>query len=249
QFQLSAASDTITGTAENRMVTVTFRVLVPDHTPGTIYIAGNLPGYPQWNPGAQPMTQVSTNPNLWEIELSLPDGLSGAFYKYTRGSWETVEWWGSIISIANRNLPTIAYGSTGTMLVDDTATDWGTGSDDRKAVQYWRDPYVITVDPADGITGVPVSTTVSLEWSQPMPVDTDFVVSGPSGVVSGTFGYDNLSYTVVFTPTEALEYGAYAVSASGLKDTDGDSQQVPFSSNFGVGYVLYMPLIFKDAMP
>jgi len=245
-FNFSEASNIITGTAENRMVTVTFRVRVPDHTPGTVYIAGNLPGYPQWNPGAQPMTQVSTSPNLWEIDLSLPDGTSGAMYKYTRGSWEKVEWWGSIISLNNRDLPAIAYGTTGTMLIDNTATDWGTGSDDGKAVQYWRDPYVIAVDPANGMSGVPMTSTVSLEWSQPMPANTEFSISGPSGVVSGTFGYDSLTYTVVFTPTDTLELGTYKVSASGLQDADGDTQQVPFSSTFNVGYVLYMPVVFKE---
>ena len=195
------------------------------------------------------MTQVSSSPNLWEIDLSLPDGTSGALYKYTRGSWEKVEWWGSIISLNNRNLPAITYGTTGTMLIDDTATDWGNGSDDHKAVQYWRDPYVTAVDPTDGMSGVPMTTTVSLEWSQSMPANTEFSISGPFGVVSGTFGYDDLTYTVVFTPTDTLEMGTYTVSASGLQDADGDTQQVPFSSTFNVGYVLYMPVVFKDLTP
>ena len=48
-------------------------------------------------------------------------------YKYTRGAWEHVEWWGSITSTANRHV-TISYGTDGTQLVDNTSTDWGTGS-------------------------------------------------------------------------------------------------------------------------
>jgi hypothetical protein len=33
----------------------------------------------------------------------------------------------------------ISYGTTGNQLVDNTATDWGNGPDDNKAVQAWVD--------------------------------------------------------------------------------------------------------------
>ena len=121
---------------------MTFRVRVPASTPagGTVYIPGSIDLLGPWNPGKQAMEDQGGG--IWEVTLQILDGTS-LEYKYTRGTWETVEWWGSIVGTANRHA-TISYGSDGEQLVDDTATDWGTGSDDHKAVQYWRDPLVVS---------------------------------------------------------------------------------------------------------
>ena len=79
----------------------------------------------------------------------------------------------------------------------------------------------------------------------------EFHCNGSSSVVSGTFSYDDLTYTVVFTPTQSIENSIYTVSASDLKDSGGDTQQDPFSSTceVGISYRLYMPVIFKDWTP
>ena len=180
------------------------------------------------------MSQVSTNPNIWEVDLILPEGLSGGMYKYTRSTWETVEWWGSITSLNNRNLEPIDYGTNGTMLVDNTATDWGTGPDDDKAVRYWRDPLVVAFSPDDGAIDLPVNTTISTTWSVSMPVDTSFSVMGPTGVVSGSLVYDAATYEVVFTPDANLEYGStYTVTVAGQVSNGGHTQQVPKIWSFG----------------
>ena len=99
---------------------------------------------------------------IWEVTLQILDGTS-LEYKYTRGTWETVEWWGSIVSIANRHV-TISYGLTGTQLVDDTATDYGSGSDDHKAVQYWRDPLVVSA--TGGASGAVVTFERNIQPEQ-----------------------------------------------------------------------------------
>jgi hypothetical protein len=136
-------------------------------------------------------------------------------YKFTRGSWDTVESWGSIVSVNNRSL-NISYGTDGTQLVDMTATDWGTGPDSTKAVQYWRDPLVVSTTPADGAMDVLVDTAVSVVWSVPMEPDTDFVVEGPTGLISGTFAYDDVTQTVTFTPDADLADGTtYTVTVAG----------------------------------
>src|SRR5690606_586094 len=181
-FNRSAESNAVEATAEARLVSVTFTVGVPAYTPGTVYIVGDLAEFGPWNPGLVPMTQVDAT--TWTYTLDIADG-TAVQYKFTRGNWETVEAWGEITGLTNRAM-TVNYGSNGTQLVDLTATDWGNGADDTKAVQLWRDPIVTAVSPANGAVDVAVDTAVTLTWSLPMDAGTDFEVSGPSGVVSGT---------------------------------------------------------------
>jgi hypothetical protein len=230
-FNRSGYSNQAQGTAAPKVVATTFRVRVPDYTPGTVYIAGNLPGWPQWNPGAMPMTEVA--PHIWEITVNIPDGTAGE-YKYTRGDWDKVESWGTIVGLANRHV-TVSYGLSGVQLVDDTATDWGTGPDDHKAVRDWFDPIVVSFNPADGAANVPLSSTISVTWSHAMAANTDFQVDGPGGAVSGSFGYDPASFTVTFTPTLPLAAnGVYTVLVTGEIDDRGGSQQVPVQWSFSV---------------
>ncbi len=71
-------------------VPITFKVKVPDNTKPdlTVHIVGNLPELGRWNPGAIKMKRQSDG--IWQITLELPSGKT-IRYKYTLGSWETVE--------------------------------------------------------------------------------------------------------------------------------------------------------------
>ena len=220
-YNRATSIELITATAEARLVSVTFTVGVPAYTPGTVYIVGDLDAFGPWNPGLVPMTQV--DPTTWSYTLDVLDG-TAVQYKFTRGSWETVEAWGDITGLTNRAM-TVSYGSNGTQLVDLTATDWGTGPDDTKAVQLWRDPIVTAVSPADGATGVVPDTAVSLTWSLPMDAGTSFDVSSPSGSVSGTFSADATNQIITFTPDAPLAPGTtYTVTAAGAV-SNGNVQQ------------------------
>lgn len=244
-FNRSAYSNQVGHKAEAKMVAVTFTVQVPDYTLGTVYIAGSLPGYPEWNPGALPMTQISEQPQQWQITLNLPDGYSGGQYKYVRGDWNTVESWGAITGFANRSLPSIAYGTDGTMAIDDTATDWGNGPDDHKAVRFWRDPLVVSFTPADGEIVTP-DTAITVTWSITMSADTDFEVTGESGVVAGTFALSADGHQVVFTPAAPLAAGEYTVLVAGQSAATGDGQQFPVTWQFTVvqtEFKVFLPLI------
>src|SRR5688572_17959947 len=114
------------------------------------------------------MTEIS--PGVWEYTLELPDGES-IQYKYTRGNWETVEDWGTITGLANREA-TIDWGTDGTQLIDDTATDWeespDEGEDWHRAVQFWHDPLVVSHTPASDETDVAVDTNITVTWSLDM---------------------------------------------------------------------------------
>lgn len=216
-FNRSQSSNIITATAEARLATVVMNVTVPDASPGTIYIAGSIPGQPQWDPGALAMTPGISN--TWTITFTLLDGVQFE-YKFTRGNWEKVEKEADgNTEISNRQL-TVDYGDTGLQEVDHT-------------VANWRDPFVVSTFPADDSPGIDPSTVISVTWNQAMPSTTGFTVYGPEGVVSGTFGYDPDSFTVIFTPTQPLADGAeYAVEVTGEVDIAGDAQQVPALFNF-----------------
>jgi pullulanase len=126
------------GSEGGRPVNVTFRVRVPSNTPpgDTVYVAGNIPQLGPWDPAYQPM-QTAGN-NIWTVTIKISD-TTKLQYKYVRASWDKVESWGTITGLANRNV-TISYGTDGSQLVDDTATDWGQhGKDDHRAVQQWAD--------------------------------------------------------------------------------------------------------------
>lgn len=227
-FNRSDASNSATGTAEPRLVSTTFRIGVPDYTPGTVFIVGDLDAFGPWNPGLVPMTQLDAT--TWEYTLDILDGTQMQ-YKFTRGNWETVEAWGNIVGLTNREL-TIDYGDDGTQLVDLTAVDWGNGPDDEKAVQLWRDPIVTAHSPANGAVDVELDAQVSVSWSLPMDAGTSFIVEGPDGVVAGSFSYDAATVTTTFTPDADLTPdAAYSVSVSD-QVSNGNFQQVPVGFDF-----------------
>jgi glycosidase len=221
----SDPSNEVLQKAEPKLVDVTFRVRVPGSTPddGTVFIPGNIDLLGPWNPGKQPM--VDQGGGIWEVTLAILDGTS-LEYKYTRGTWDTVEWWGTIVSTANRHV-TISYGPGGTQLVDDTATDWGSGSDDHKAVQYWRDPLVVSA------TGGASSAVVTFERNiQPEAADysTSVVVRLGASTISGSVA-ESSDGVLTWTPSAALAAGTYDVTVFHVKSElagDSVSMQAPY---------------------
>lgn len=236
----SLDSNEVSKKTEPKMVNVTFRVLVPDETIGTVYIAGGAPMSPEWNPGAIPMTNKGGG--IWEITLTFPDG-TALQYKYTRGSWERVEWWGSIVSVANRHA-SISYGTTGKQLIEDTATDWGSGSDDHKAVQYWRDPLVKTTAPANNSSGAaPAKVVVNfVREIQPLADPNNFSraisVTLGTAVISGTITPSaGVTTTLTWTPSAPLAAGTYTVTVFNLRSSlagESVSMQVAYVFKFTV---------------
>ncbi len=233
----SVASNEVSQTASPKLVQVTFNVTVPNGTPGTIYIVGNneVVFGATWNPGFQPITQVATN--TWQYQVTLLDGTT-AEYKYTRGSWDKVEKEADgNTEIVNRQLQ-VEYGTTGVQVVNDV-------------VANWRDPLVAAVSPAADATNVAATTTIAVTWNQAMPTDTNFSVTGFNGAVAGSFGYDNSTRTVIFTPSVALQSGrTYTVTVAGKVDVNGDVQQVAKVWSFTVAgniqYKLFLPLVRKN---
>jgi glycosyl hydrolase family 31/uncharacterized protein DUF5110/starch binding protein with CBM20 domain/alpha-galactosidase-like protein/Big-like domain-containing protein len=205
-----------------RPVAVTFRVLAPPGTPAgaTLYVPGNIDQLGPWDPGKLAMTNRGNG--IWEATITVLDG-TDIQYKYTRGTWETVEDWGSITGTNNRNV-TVDGGITQTMVVDDTATNWGTPGvpDTHQAIQYWRDPVVVSTAPAAGSSG-PAPSAITVTFQRDIqPTGADYahavVVNGPSGAVTGTVA-ETTAGKLVWTPAAALPAGAYTVTVAGASST------------------------------
>lgn len=220
-FNVSVPSQPITLTAELSMVDVTWRVLAPPGTPpeDLVFIAGDNGEVfgASYNPGLQPMTPAGDN--LWEWSAKVQEGTK-LLYKYTRGSWETVEQWGTISGMANRQMQ-VAAGPDNKMLVDDTATDWGAeGPDDHRAVQAWRDPLVASTEPAAGASG-PVETvraefTILVTAADPNQVITVADAAGADVAGSVTVASGK---TFLFTPDQPLAPGEYTATAFNVQQT------------------------------
>lgn len=201
----------------SRTVTVTIEVTVPEFTPGTVYIFGNQPEIGDWNPSAVPMAQSGAY--TWSITLEFPEETALTF-SFGRGSENT----GEAEEDGNATVParelTVTYGADGAQSA-------------YYEVANWRDPIVIDHFPRDGASSLPIDSTFSVSWSQPMGVGTGFLVAGPEGPVSGSFTYYANTYTYVFEPEDLLHIGAtYAITVAGQTDAGQDVQQVPVQFAF-----------------
>jgi glycosyl hydrolase family 31/uncharacterized protein DUF5110/starch binding protein with CBM20 domain/alpha-galactosidase-like protein len=216
-----------------RPVAVTFRVLAPPGTPpdATLYVPGSIAQLGPWDPAKQPMTDRGNG--VWEATVQILDG-TDIQYKYTRGSWETVEEWGSITGTNNRSA-SVDGGITHTMLIDDTSTDWGAPGvpDTHLAVQYWRDPLVV------GTSATPGAVTVKFQRDV-QPTGTDYsgavTVTGPSGAVPGTITEPDPG-TLVWSPAAALPAGAYTATVARVSSTGTAGVPIvkPYTFTFTTG--------------
>lgn len=219
-FNASQPSNTVSQTAEAKMVAVTFEVTVPYWTPGVVYIVGGHATVGNWNPGAVAMTKVSDT--LWTYTASILDGTSFEF-KFARGNWDTVMK-GADGNEELANLPiTIDYGTDGTQTYTYT-------------VQNWRDPVVLEVVPVDQAVGRRPDTNILVTWSQAMSANTCLALEDADGTsIEGTCTLDDTGTQLTFDPATDLTPGeTYTVSIADQIDVANDRQMVPFTSSFTV---------------
>ncbi|HTP06910.1 MAG TPA: alpha-amylase family glycosyl hydrolase [Anaerolineae bacterium] len=233
-----------------KVVQVTFRVKVPAFTPPAdiVYISGLAAGVSPdplcgycggGTPGTQ-MTETAPGSHVWQITMGLPDG-TPIQYKYTRGTYDYVEEWGSIKGFTNRVATVAANGPSDlTQLFDDTSDT--NPDDNHKAVQNWRDALVTNTVPANGASGTaPAAITATFNWDV-KPDGTDFgnaiVVMRGSTAVAGTISHDSTAQSLTFTPTAPLAPGTYTVTidhvVSLTVQNDGIKIRTPYVFSFTV---------------
>jgi glycosidase/methionine-rich copper-binding protein CopC len=245
----SGYSNEVSHSVEAKVVQVTFRVKVPAFTPAGdfVYITGQsqgvsndpLCGYCGGN-AATRMTETAPGSNIWQITLAIPDG-TPIQYKYTRGTYDYVEEWGSIRGFTNR-VATVAANSPGdlTQLFDDTSDT--ILDDNHKAVQNWRDALVTGANPANGAAGAaPAAINVTFNWDV-SPDGANFnnsiVVMNGATAVAGTISHDSASKSLIFTPASALTAGTYTVTVDHVipltLQSDGIKIRAPYVFSFTV---------------
>jgi glycosidase len=238
-FNASPASNEAIGKAVPRQVELRFFVTVPTFTPvaDTVYIAGdNAAAFgASWNPGATPITKLSAT--QWMYTVTIGEG-TVLLYKYTRGSWDVVENWGSLVGVANRTLTTV-YGDTGVMTVTDT-------------VHNWRDPIVMSHSPLDGAllfnNTQPITVAFNRLLNTTYISSSTFVVTNTTGAtIAGTFSFAQqhptsyiTSTIVTFTPDQPLPGGDYQVSLAPSGFVDEGPMQQPFSWTFDVAGIAFV---------
>jgi hypothetical protein len=97
-------------------------------------------------------------------------------------------------------------------------------------------PAVESVAPAAGSTGVPISASVVLTFSEPvdeLSAEAAFGLYGGSGAVSGSFGPWS-GKRMTFTPSSALLDGTvYLITVgAGTRDLNGNPMTSPFTASF-----------------
>jgi alpha-glucosidase (family GH31 glycosyl hydrolase) len=221
-------------------VTVTFRTKAPAGTPAdaTLYIVGDVSQLGNWDPGQVAMTNEGGG--IWQTTITVTDG-TDLQYKFTRGSWNTVEDWGSITGTTNRDV-VVDGGTSGTMLVDDTSTAWSDTSvpDDQKAPEYWRDPLVVSTTPSDGSSGT-APPAVTVTFAQDItPTGSDYsgsVAVTDNGVAVAGTTTKTASGVLTWQPSTALPSGTYQVTVANVASANpGDNMpiQAPYEFSFTV---------------
>jgi len=95
-------------------------------------------------------------------------------------------------------------------------------------------PTVVSTSPANGATGVAISTAVSATFSEAMNASTITTGSFTVGGVSGNVSYNSGTYTATFTPSANLSYGTtYTANLStAITDAAGNPLAAAYSWSF-----------------
>ncbi|KAF7298019.1 Glucoamylase [Mycena chlorophos] len=104
------------GASAPTRVTVTFRETVSVNADERVFLVGSIPELKQWNTNdAIPLTQVSSNPAVWSVNVDLPANTQTIEYKYIRKSTSNTR----LVWEADPNRQ-ISTGGSSTMTENDT---------------------------------------------------------------------------------------------------------------------------------
>ncbi len=134
------------------IVTVSFTVSIPNYTPdtSTIYLAGT---FNEWDEAG--MAMVRLNDTTWYKTLSIESGTE-IEYKYTRGTWETVEKDSVGDEIENRFFSVDSIGNT----IIDTVASW---ADIPIVIGPWNIAPILTYYSSNP------QTEIALTWASKSP--------------------------------------------------------------------------------
>ena len=245
----SAPSNEVSATVQAKLVHVAFRVKAPAFTPAgdTVYVTGQSQGVSPdplcgycGGTASTAMSETAPGSHIWQITLDIPDG-TPIQYKYTRGTYDYVEEWGSITGTTNR-VATVHANSAAdlTETFDDTGDTTADGN--HTAVQNWRDALVAATSPvSDAVVAPTTAISVAFNWdvkSDGSDLGTAIAVTAGGAPVSGTVTHDSAARSLVFTPVAPLAPGAYTVTVDHVvsltPQNDGIKIRTPYVFTFTV---------------
>lgn len=126
-------------------------------------------------------------------------------------------------------------------------------------------PLVISTNPANLATSVPLNQVITVTFNEPMNPLTitpgAFSLSSPSGArvgsstkneaeIPGTLGYDAASHSMTFTPNVPLKSNATYTGtvATSVKDVAGNALQVAYNWTFSTGLIVLPTVISVDPL-
>ena len=105
-------------------------------------------------------------------------------------------------------------------------------------------PEVIATNPLNGALGVPLNQIITATLNEPMDPATMgpncFELTGPSGIILGTYNYNDVLATINFAPATPLEQNTtYACKIkSSIRDLRGNALQKDYAWSFSTGIIL-----------
>ncbi|MFH8251590.1 DUF4082 domain-containing protein [Microbacterium sp. B2969] len=153
-------------------------------------------------------------------------------YSYTSGAFAQAVTSGPLTAAASTN-GVYRYGTGGAM----PTNTWGSTSY-AVDVEFVADPPITSVTPAQGATGVAVSTTVTATFGRDVASKSPTIsLAGPAGAVAGASVYNATTRTVTFTPsaplanlityTASVKLGASTISTWTFRTTQASGQTAP----------------------
>lgn len=238
-LNVSAASNEVAHKVERKVVHTTFRVRVPDETPDsqTVYLAGATTGLRPgetdplclWCGGNATTAMTRVAPGVWELTRDFPVGAS-IQYKYTRGNWNTVERWGSIVGFVNRTgtiTPSDPSAPELTQVIDNTGS---TGPDNGRAVGNWGDPLVRSLTAASDSVAVGFNWPVAGAGTDPNDMSAVVTVTRDGAAVAGSAIRSGDSVT--WRPSSPLAAGTYHVMVDHVLSLPDGSTGVTMAEPF-----------------
>ena len=161
---------------------------------------------------------------------------NAGFYSATNGGLSSAVSRGPLTALANGTdggNGVYAYGGGGFPSNTYLATNYWVDVVFNQTTSDTTPPSLTARTPAPGASGVPVTTTVTATFSEPVTAGTvTMTLTGPAGAVAGSTAYDAATATATFTPAAALPYStSYTAAVSGARDAAGN-QMAPVSWSF-----------------
>ncbi|HEX2971490.1 MAG TPA: DUF4082 domain-containing protein [Tepidisphaeraceae bacterium] len=201
---------------------------------------------------------------LFDTPVAIADNTTYvASYFTSSGHYSVDEGYFAVSGFDNGSLHALRSGADGLNGVYRYGSSSAFPTDSYQSSNYWVDvvfesgtdtqgPSVVGQSPSPGASGVPITTTVTATFSEPVQSSSiSFTLRDASNnVVPATVSYNSTTKTATLTPSVALAgLNSYTATLSGATDLAGNSMTGPVSWSFTTVAVDNQPPSVTDRTP